>query len=115
MWLAGSRKWFSVHEPENGEFREGQKSGSLDLVEQFGVTFQQLEQLDQSKRRLGFAILIAREGIDAATENFAAFALAFGVLSSQLGETPQYIIDVAGHDGRRARHDLHVYAYALRA
>ena len=39
------------------------------------MTIQQFEQLNQGQRRLDFAILIAREGIDAATEQFSGLPL----------------------------------------
>ena len=50
-------------------------SGGHDLVEQIGVTIQQFEQLDQSQRRPGFAVFVAREGIDASAEDFGGLAL----------------------------------------
>ena len=46
------------------ERRVSRRSGGSNLVEQVGVTIQQLEQFDQSQRRLGLAILIARESVD---------------------------------------------------
>jgi hypothetical protein len=38
----------------------------LDLIQQIGVTIQHFEQLDQSQRRLGPAVLLADEGMVAA-------------------------------------------------
>ena len=40
------------------------------------MAIQKLEQLHQGERRLGFAVFIAREGVDATAENFGGFALA---------------------------------------
>ena len=40
------------------------------------MTIQQLEQLDQGQRRLGLAVLVAREGVDSAAEDFGGLALA---------------------------------------
>jgi hypothetical protein len=42
----------------------------LDLFKQIGVTVQHFEQLDQGQRRLGLAVLVAGEGIDAAADDF---------------------------------------------
>ena len=50
-------------------------SGGFDLAQKFGVTIQHLEQLHQGQRRLGLAVFVAREGIDAAAEDFGGFAL----------------------------------------
>jgi len=38
----------------------------LNPIYQIGMTIQHLEQLDQGQGRLGFAVLVAGEGIDAA-------------------------------------------------
>ena len=40
------------------------------------MTLKHFEQLHQGQRRLCLTILVPREGIDAATENFGGFALA---------------------------------------
>ena len=47
----------------------------LDLIEQIGMAIQHFEQLNQGQGCLGFAILVAREGIDAAAEDFGCLAL----------------------------------------
>jgi len=39
------------------------------------VTIQQLEEFDQGQRRLGLAVLIARESIDATAEEFGGLSL----------------------------------------
>ena len=39
------------------------------------MTIKQLEQLDQGQRGLGLAVLISREGIDVAAEDFGSLAL----------------------------------------
>jgi hypothetical protein len=41
----------------------------LDFLEQFGMPIQHLEQLDRGQGRLGLAVFVARECIEAATES----------------------------------------------
>lgn len=54
----------------------------LDLLDQIGMAIQHLEQFDQRQGRLGFAVLVARESIDAA-EDLSGLAL-FGQPPSAL-------------------------------
>jgi len=47
---------------------------SSHFVEQFGVAVQHLEQFHQRQRRLGLAVLVTRECVDAAAENLSGLA-----------------------------------------
>ena len=58
------------------------------------MTIQQLEQLHQGQRRLGLAVFVAREGIDAATEEFSGLPLVKIELPAHLGDVIR--IDVGG-------------------
>lgn len=60
---------------QSAEQRVSRRSGGSNLVEQVGVTIQQLEQLDQGQWRFGFAVLVARKGIDAAAKDFCGLTL----------------------------------------
>src|SRR6218665_3982000 len=86
MWPDRSRNPFLL-----GEWR---MSGGSDLGEQIGGAIEQLEQLDQGQRRLGLAVLVAREGIDATAKNFSRLPLVEIELPAYLGDVAR--IDVSG-------------------
>src|SRR6218665_113090 len=69
-------------------------SGGSDLGEQIGGAIEPLEQLDQGQRRLGLAVLVAREGIDATAKKFSGLPLVEIELPAYLGDVAR--IDVSG-------------------
>ncbi len=58
------------------------------------MPIQQLEQFEQRQRQLGFAVLIAREGIDAAAKDLTGLPLVKVELPSHLGD--EVGIDISG-------------------
>ena len=81
------------------------------LAEKIGVTVQQFEQLDQGQRWLGLAVLVAREGIDAAAEEFSGFALVEIELPTNLGDVVG--IDVGGIHLTLEQSDLFAVAVTM--